>query len=227
MLTLKDTQYLVNEVEKILKKEGAAKEVPVGSYARMQYPIWFPCFRFKVKEYFIENFGNVMIMQTKAMARMYLVTMSFTPSLGTDLPYLLIDSMSLGKKRSVFVEYYDCTTRKQAPNALVAVAAQYKHLPEYEEKKAWYVPLRTSYSLMKGNTKKEEAELVCMLLGEVRAYVKLAQTKKERKPGNIEGLRTLRERMIREGNPSTNILTKMLGEEGAAGFYRSYIMPLD
>lgn len=227
MLTLKDTQSLVNEIDILLVKEGAAQEIPVGSYAKMQYPKWLPCFRFLVSQYFLKEIGNVMIMQTKGFGEMHLMTMTVTPNIGTNLPFLLIDSMSIGKKRAVFVEYYDCTVKKQIPETLSNVAKQYQHLPDYEEKPAWYAPLRTSYSLIKGNTNKEEPELIGMILSEVRAYLELSHQKKERDAENITELKAFRERMIKEGNPSSKILSKVLGEEGAKEFYRTYIMPIE
>ncbi|BBF43487.1 hypothetical protein lbkm_2175 [Lachnospiraceae bacterium KM106-2] len=226
MLTLNDTQALASEVVEILTKEAKIQSISVGNYEKIHYPKYLPFFRFIVKKFGVKDFGNLMIMQTKAMGGMRLLTMSFTPNLGTDIPYLLIDCMSVGKKRAVFIEYYDHTEKKQVPISLLKIARQYEYLPDYKETSAWYVSLRTKYSLIKGNTREEEPELIKMLLKTVKAYGKLSQNVSGDISENLNKLQTFRKRMIKEGNPSSKILTRVLGEKGAKSFYCNIIMPI-
>lgn len=71
-------------------------------------------------------------MRTKGPFGMELLPLSFTPSEGGNVPFLLIDIMTVGKKRTVFVEYYDCTASGDSEQvALEEIKKKYDHLTEY------------------------------------------------------------------------------------------------
>ena len=42
----------------------------------------------------------------------------------------------------------------------------------------------------------------------------------------LKKLKVFRERMIKDGNPASDVLNKVLGVKGAADFLRKYVMPL-
>ena len=65
---------------------------------------------------------------------MSLLTASFMPGEGVGVPYCLIDIMCVGKKRTVFVEYYDCIMQKPDRPRLERVRGRYDDLSEYREK---------------------------------------------------------------------------------------------
>ena len=53
----------------------------------------------------------------------------------------------------------------------------------------------------------------------IRGYISTwKKNKKKRDNGD---------RMINEGNPSSSVLEKVFGKEGAADFFRSCVMPMD
>lgn len=58
-----------------------------------------------VKQYKVDQFGYIMMMKTSMLHLMSLTTISFTPSKGLNVPYLLIDTMSMSKKRLAYVEF--------------------------------------------------------------------------------------------------------------------------
>ena len=82
-----------------LIKNSNAVPVPEDCYTNMKYPKLLPVMRFRVDRYNVSGFGQVMIMHTTTKMGMELITMSFMPSECVDLPYLLIDAMSMKKKR--------------------------------------------------------------------------------------------------------------------------------
>ena len=82
--------------------------LPKDQYSDMKYPSLMPLMRFHVDQYELKGLGHIMIMHTTTKMGMELLTVSFMPSELPDLPYLLIDAMSMKKKRCVFVEYYGC-----------------------------------------------------------------------------------------------------------------------
>ena len=84
--------------------------VAKDNYASFCYPKRIKLMRFRTRRFRVKDFGHFMTMHTKTPFGMELLTVSFMPGEGKSVPYLLIDIMTVGKKRTVFVEYYDCTS---------------------------------------------------------------------------------------------------------------------
>lgn len=195
-----------------------------ASFSELKYPKLLPMMRMYPKRYALRDFGQVFTMKTKGPMGMELLTISFCPGEGCEVPFLLIDCMKVGKKRTVFVEYYDCTAEKPEREELCAVWERYKDLPDYDEKPHWYVSERAPYSLIKGCEGRDE-ELGAMVLESAGVYLgAVLEAKKSDK--NLPGLRAFRERMIREGNPSSDILNKTLGKAGSEKFFKEWIMKI-
>ena len=64
------------------------------------------------------------------------------------------------------------------------------------------------------------------ILESFRSYLAGMKTA-EKDPANLEKLAVFRERMIKEGNPATDTMNKVLGKEGAETFFRKCVMPLN
>lgn len=212
-----------NEIIKIFPE---AEEFSAGEYADLKYPKFMPTMRFKVRRFNIKDFGHMAVVDSNLIGVLRLVTVSFTPNKGKSVPYLLLDVMSIGKRRIVLAEFYDCTEGGTEIPQLKALKEDYASVPEYSEKQAWYVSERMEGSLIKCSTPDDEEKLSAMVLDAVSRYadaIKTAGTK----PGNIDGLRKFCDRMVEDGNPSTSTLEKVLGKEGGAKFFRSVVMPMD
>ena len=203
----------------ILQDKFALKEITPEKYQTMGGPLM----RFFLEQYDVEGLGNLCVLKTKAMlGLMQLVTVVVTPSSGKNVPFLLIDTMDMGKKHLCYVEYYDCTADGADKDKLLAASAPYADVADYAEKPAWYVKERMAGSLIKTG---DRARLEQMALDALKAYVQQAAAAPV-KPENIDGLKTFRRRMIEEGNPSTAALTKTLGKAGAEEFFRTAVMPV-
>ena len=223
-MTFQNLDAVANTLTEALGKQLPMKEIDAGAYAQMRYPKLLPFMRFYVKHYGAPEFGNVFSMYTKAMGgKMQLCTLVLTPNQYTDVPLLLMDVMAFGKKRAAFVEYYDCTYRHMPQDTLYAVKERYASLPDYPEKPAWYVGERTDYSLIKGGT--DDQSLLTMLLDSIDAYGTVCKAAREGREENQAGLCAFIERMVRDGNPSSATLNKVLGPERAERFFRQMIMP--
>lgn len=221
----------MTEPEKIEK--GAVKlftsgtdhsKIPEDAYSRFSYPKLIKLMKFDVRRYRINGFGHMMTMRTSGPFGMQLLTLSFMPFEGNSVPYLLIDIMKVGKKRLIFVEYYDCTAEKTAQPLLRKVCEKYADVPDYEEKPAWYIGERTDYSLIKSLKADSKVSLSEIAADSIRAYKKSAFSA-GKSADNLTGLMKFRERMINEGNPSSGILKKVFGEKGAADFFKKCVMP--
>ena len=199
-----------------------AVPVPEDEYTFMKYPKILPLMRFRTDRYKITGFGHVMMKHTTTKMGMELITMSFMPSECIDLPDLLLDAMSMKKKRCVFVEYYGCGMESLTDNALQKVHDDYSSLPEYEEKENWYINERMAYSLIKTG---EKEDLISMAEDSISAYLGSVSDAKVI-PGYEDKLKEFRERMIVEGNPSSKTLNMLLKEDGARTFMETVIMPL-
>ncbi|MCR5803886.1 MAG: hypothetical protein K6G47_06450 [Clostridia bacterium] len=212
---------LKDQASEILLKSNAVL-LPEDEYTDMKYPSLLPLMRFRVDQYNINGYGHVMMMHTTTKMGMELLTMSFMPSESVNLPYLLIDAMSMKKKRCVFVEYYGCGEEDLIDHSLKEVYDKWGFLPDYIEKDNWYIKERRPYSLIKSG---EENELTDMALDSVRAYLgSISEAKIV--PEYEDKLRNFRERMIVEGNPSSKTLNMLLKRDGARVFMERVIMPI-
>lgn len=196
--------------------------LPKDQYSDMKYPSLMPLMRFHVDQYELKGLGHIMIMHTTTKMGMELLTVSFMPSELPDLPYLLIDAMSMKKKRCVFVEYYGCGMDGFNDAALMEVHDKWKTLPDYAEKDNWYVKERMPYSLIKSG---DAGDLSAMALDSVRGYLGSLSSCRT-VPEYEDKLRAFRERMITEGNPSSKTMKMLLKEDGARKFMEYVIMPL-
>ena len=203
----------------VLRKRFELKDVTPEKYRTMGSLMM----RFHLEQYEAEGLGNLCVLKTKAMlGLMKLTTLVVTPSSGKNVPFLLIDTMDMGKKHLCYVEYYDCTAGGADKDLLLAASAPYADVPDYAEKPAWYVSERMEGSLIKTGDK---ARLEQMALDALNAYTEQAAAAPV-KPENLAGLKAFQRRMIQEGNPSTAALTRTLGKEGAQEFFRTVVMPV-
>lgn len=212
---------LRNEIKDIISKSNAVL-LPEDRYTNMKYPSLIPLMRFHVEQYEVKGYGHIMMMHTESKMGMELLTMSFMPSELADLPYLLIDAMSMKKKRCVFVEYYGCGMDGFNDASLKDVYDKWKDLPEYAEKENWYIKERMPYSLIKTG---EPEQLAKMASDSVSAYLGSVPGAKT-VPEYESMLKAFRERMMVEGNPSEKTLRMLLKEDGARTFFENVIMPL-
>lgn len=203
----------------ILKERFPLKDVTPARYKTMGSPLM----RFHLEQYAAEGLGNLCVLRTKAMlGLMKLTTVVVTPNTGKNVPFLLIDTMDMGKKHLCYVEYYDCTANGADKDLLLAAGAPYGDVADYAEKPAWYVSERMKGSLIKTGDK---ARLAQMARDALTAYTQQAAAAAV-KPENVAGLRTFQHRMVQEGNPSTAALTRTLGKEGAETFFTTCVMPI-
>ena len=203
----------------VLQEKFAVKEITPEKYRTMGSLMM----RFHLEQYAVEGLGNLCVLKTRAMlGLMNLLTVVVTPSSGKNVPFLLIDTMDMGKKHLCYVEYYDCTADGADKDKLLAASAPYGDVADYAEKPAWYVQERMAGSLIKTG---EKARLEQMALDALKAYTQQAAAAPV-KPENVAGLKAFQQRMIWEGNPSTAALTKTLGREGAEEFFRTVVMPV-
>ena len=207
------------EAVDILKERFALREITPEQYRTMGSPMM----RFHLEQYEVDGLGNLCVLKTKAMLGfMRLMTVVVTPNTGRNVPFLLIDTMDMGKKHLCYVEYYDCTAEGADRDRLLAASAPYADVANYAEKPAWYVSERMEGSLIKTGNK---ARLEQMATDALTAYAEQAAAASV-KQENIEGLRAFQQRMVREGNPSTAALTRTLGQEGAETFFKTVVMPV-
>ncbi|MBR0451155.1 MAG: hypothetical protein IJI78_04110 [Oscillospiraceae bacterium] len=202
--------------------KAGAKKLPEDKYSHMKYLSFLPFMHFYVDQYELEGFGHVMSMHTTTKMGMELLTLSFMPNSGKNLPYLLMDSMTMKDKRCVFVEYYGCGNRDLNDAALKKVYEEYRSLPDYNEKPGWYISEREPYSLIKAGT---EEELTGMAEASLDAYLSSIDSSVV-DPGYTRQLEAFRKRMIEDGNPSSKTLEMLLKKDGAVRFMKEVVMPL-
>lgn len=213
------------EVTSKFENAFMCEKIKEDGYSSFSYPKLVKMMKFDTVRHKVAGFGQIMSMRTKGPFGMRLLTMSFMPYEGGSVPYLLIDMMTVGKKITVFVEYYDCTADKSSKEELVRIKEKYDNLQEYDEKPKWYVPMRTPYSLIKCGQTVDSKSFYNMIIDSVDAYISTVKAS-GKSADNIPGLSAFRDRMINEGNPSSSILEKVFGKEGAEEFFKECVMPI-
>ncbi len=217
---------LTNRISQIALSRLGAEETTAQDFAHMQYPSWLPLMKFEVHQYTIEDFGSLMTMDTKmGGGLMKLSTIVFTPNSGVNVPFLLIDTMQMGKKNLAYVEYYDLTESGASLPKSESYKEKFAHIPDYEETPAWYVERRTPYSLIKGGKGVSKEELDHMVLFCIDCYLEALNTAEICKE-NIARLKKFQDEMVELGNPSTKTMTSVLGAGGAENFFRKIVMPV-
>ncbi len=211
------------QVAQAVSEGTVCTPLPEDEYTDMAFPSLIKLMKFRTDRYALEGFGRLMVMHTTTKMGMELLTLSFMPSNGLNVPYLLIDAMSMKKKRCVFVEYYGCGNTDLVSGALEELYESQRVLPDYTEKPNWYVGERESYSLIKTGS---EQQLTALAERSVKAYLSLIPLAHE-DPQYKEQLRAFRQRMIDEGNPSSSTLHMLLGKYGADRFMKMEVMPLE
>lgn len=214
-------QSILNKTEALLKEYGAKKQLE-DRYSHMKYLKFLPLMHFYVDQYELDGYGHIMSMHTTTKMGMELLTLSFMPGSGKNLPYLLMDSMTMKSKRCVFVEYYGCGNRDLNDAALKEVFEKYKNLPDYVEKTGWYISEREPYSLIKSGTEEELTEMAAASLEAYLSSIDSAVVD----PGYTMQLDAFRARMIEDGNPSSKTLEMLLKKDGAVKFMKEVVMPL-
>ena len=198
-------------------------QLPEDQFTHKKYPKLLPMMKFHVKGYEIETYGHLFTMYTNGMkGMMQLFTLVFTPNKGKNVPFFLLDGMVMKKKQCVFVEFYDCTKNHLQCPSLQENHQKFASFPEYSEKPAWYISERTKDSLIKGGD--DQKALLLMAQESVSAYAHACKDAGTDQ-ANLIGLRVFQERMLKDGNPSSATLEKVLGKEEAAAFFRHHIMP--
>ena len=203
----------------VLKERFELREITLEKYRTMGSLMM----RFRLEQYEAEGLGNLCVLRTRAMlGLMKLVTVVVTPNTGRNVPFLLIDTMDMGKKHLCYVEYYDCTAEGADRDLLLAAGAPYADIENYAERPAWYAGERMKGSLIKTGDRTRLEQMALDALAAYREQAAAAPAKEE----NLAGLRAFQQRMVQEGNPSTAALTRTLGKEGAEAFFRTVVMPV-
>ena len=222
---MKETERLANEIAELFTKGTVYEEITPDEYARFSYPKHIGLMTFKTRLLRVRGFGHLTTMRTDTVFGMKLLTCSFMPSEGKKVPYLLIDIMLMGKKRMIFVEYYDWTKDRASQPPLERVCGEYAFLPDHVEKPAWYISERTAYSLIKDIPKDADQGLLARVAADsVEAYREAAFSAPT-EADKLGGLIAFRQRMIDEGNPSSAVLERVFGKEGYARFFTACVMP--
>ena len=226
MSEAEEMSRLLEQLAAHLEDAWQMQERNLPQYQTLCWPSRLPLMKMKTHAYSVPDYGNVFTMSTSAMGGlMNLATVVCTLNQGGRVPLLLIDAMKMKKKRALFVEYYDCTGAGVVSPELQSAAMKYQELPSYAEKPAWYVGERMPESLIKGGS--DDARLKQMALDSIDAYARLCI---RCRPGadaavNQEGLSRFIERMVKEGNPASASLTRVLGKQQAEIFFRTAVMP--
>lgn len=224
-----EIEYLNLKIINKVKNKFKLENYNLKSLANFSYPKYIPIFKFKAQQYKVIELGNMSILTSSSIIGLSLTTVVFTPGVGLDIPFVIIDFVSMKDKITVFVEFFNNHMNnkeniKSLDDNLNKLFYKYKCIENYIEKPNWYVPLRDKYSPLKKGSKNNKKILEDMVLDYLNEYLNFVSSIKKDSTDikNIK-LEEFIEDLIIKGNPSSKILKKALGEDGYKDFSRSVI----
>lgn len=212
-------------IDKVLQEIEAKyilTEADPGEYRELK--LW-GLIKFKVKQYEIEELGNLSIMRVN-MGVMQMATVVITPR-DKNMPLLSADYMYILNNRKNYLEYYDLVATKDKAYedllaALSLVQGDYEHLQNIEVSQAWYEDLLT-VKTYKGGTSSSDEEMEGLLTDSIAVYLDhakglpfLSEVEREEK---LNITKEYTNGLIEKGGISTDVFKEQLGDEVTADFF--------
>lgn len=221
----------------MVKKDFELKEHYLDDFKRFNYPKLIHIIKFNAYQYDAVDFANIAVLEAcSSFAGMSILTVVFTPRVGQDIPFVIVDYVKSKNNLTVFIEFYDdhmfsISKKNLFEERLAQKVEKYKFIDDYKENPAWYTKRRCIYSPLKSgdiSKKKDMEQMIEDYLGEYFKFVRLIKKESEISGGaskNVknEELQEFIEMLIKEGNPSSKIINKALGKEKSDLFYRNVV----
>ena len=213
---------LVDETLAKVADGRTVTETDVGEYSDMTA---YGILKFHVKQYDIEDFGNLSVMTANAGV-MQMTTVILSP-FEKDLPLFSCDFMYMLTGRTAYVEFYDLVadmdeTYMSWIDRYKALNTKYADLEDTVPTPAWYDTLKTAGVYKKGSTGDDES-IRALLVDALGVYFEQADTysllSDEAKAEKIDRVKAYSDRLIDEGGVSTSFLKKSFGEEKLRDFF--------
>lgn len=209
---------MIEQLLSMIGKHFPLIEADVGDL----YAIKAKGMTFRVRAYQAEGLGHISVMQAKGLlGLMKMDTLIVNPKT-LDLPLYSYDRILAMGSDTLIVELYDTLVNAVPLDALDAVNARYKELPDRDPGVHWYDPIKLPQSISKKGKKQGEA-FDAYLKAYSEAYLALPaaavtdpEKKREKTNAYVEGL-------LKNGGPSTDVFKKALGAEKTAELFRKVL----
>lgn len=182
-------------------------EIDAGSFSKLKAK----GMKFDVHAYEAKGLGHVSVMRASGMlGMMKMDTLIINPT-ALDLPLYSYDRILAMGNDTLIIELYDTTVEPLKYDALEAVNAANRSLPERDPGTHWYDSIKLKESVSKKG-KKLTAQFDAYTKAYTDAYLNLPakpvtdpKTKREKTDAYVEGL-------LKNGGPSTDVFKQALGE---------------
>lgn len=224
------TDKVKNEIIIKISEKFTLEKYDIGDFEKFTYPKFLPIMKYSVDKYSVCGLGNMTILQNKTLNLMSLITVVLTPDLSKNIPFAIIDLVTINNKFISFFEFFDSHTNddeviQNFKETTLELKKKYENLEDYKEKPNWYVPLRAKYSLLKHGKKDKEDEIVNMLMDYFDEYLIFVSKAKEPIDSTYSKKKLVAfvDDLINKGNPSSEPITKALGENNAKTFFKDIV----
>lgn len=217
---------LVQEGLKIISDNYKVKEETVGEYSRLNIQGRECC----IKQYEIEKFGNLFIMECKDSNNIQLFTFVITPYY-KEIPLFSADYLFIQQIRNSIIEYYDLVKHKneeylQYVNKFQSIKDKYGMLKDMDLKESWDEKLKTIY-IAKSSDVSMDNKIINMFSENLKMYVEMEKFTDFLREWKCEIQYQIIEKyineLIKKGGVSTDIFKLSLGEEKTREFFNKVL----
>lgn len=217
---------LVQEGLKIISDNYKVKEETVGEYSRLNIQGRECC----IKQYEIEKFGNLFIMECKDSNNIQLFTFVITPYY-KEIPLFSADYLFIQQIRNSIIEYYDLVKHKneeylQYVNKFQSIKDKYGMLKDMDLKESWDEKLKTIY-IAKSSDVSMDNKIINMFSENLKMYVDMEKFTDFLREWKCEIQYQIIEKyineLIKKGGVSTDIFKLSLGEEKTREFFNKVL----
>ena len=182
--------------------------------------------KFSISAYEAKGLGHVSVMRAVGMmGLMKMDTLIINPT-EIDLPLYSYDRIFAMGNDTLIVELYDTLLTEYSESALLAAKDAYADLPERDPGEHWYDSIKLASSISKKGKKKHLSRMNDLAFQHFEAYIDSDasavsdNTAKQSKAAvYVDGLFEL-------GGPSTDVLTKAIGQEKTAELFNKVLFGL-
>ena len=211
---------MIDALLKTLGERFPLTEQPVGEFAALKAN----GMKFTVRAFEANGLGHVSVMQAKGFFGLMRMDTLIVNPVQKDLPLYSYDRIFMMGRDVLITELYDTMIEPRAFDALEAVKADYREIPDSPDVEAhWYDSIKLKESIRKAGKKKASAKFDELTKRHFAAYLDAAPeencdpaAKREKASVYVEGL-------LQNGGPSTDVFMKKLGREKTEALFRTVL----
>lgn len=200
---------MTNRLLNIIGSKYPLTELDAGEFAKMKVN----GMSFSIRTFRAEGLGRVSVMLASGFfGLMKMDTLIVNPT-EIDLPLYSYDRIFAMGNDTLITELYDTTLCEFSEDKLLAVKAEYSHLPYRDPGEHWYDSIKLQSSISNKGKKKHTEPMNLLTLKHFEAFLQSAGEPVTDREAKQAKTRVYVNGLMEKGGPSTDVFKKSIGEE--------------